>query len=83
MKDDILKLTGRIARNRRIKANLTMKKAGELFGCSESAISRIENGEIDNLCYYLFALWGFSWVGFYEMERMEEQWQKENMELTK
>lgn len=70
MKKATLKLAGRMARTYRKESGLTMKKAGELFGCSESAVSRFENGELDNLVYYLFALWGFNPVKFYFYEDM-------------
>ena len=76
MKKSTLKLAGRMARAYRKESGLTMKKAGEIYGWSESAVSRFENGEIDSLVYYLFALWGFNPVKFYFYKDMVEAIEK-------
>ena len=61
IKELILQNCGEICRECRKKNKLTMKECADMMGITESAISKIESGKVDNLVYYLFAISDFSW----------------------
>lgn len=63
----LLKSTGELCRQWRKNKNLTMKEVADLYGITESGVSRIENGESNNLMYFLFAQSGFEWLGVYNL----------------
>jgi transcriptional regulator with XRE-family HTH domain len=64
----------RVLRELRIQSGLSMRRAGELLGCTDSYISHIENGRSDvptgeRLDKFLIAYGGMKQKSFYERVR--------------
>ncbi len=58
-KEKLLSIAGDWAREKRIRKGLTLKEIGELYGRHAGVIARFENGEINSLTYFIFAMCGF------------------------
>lgn len=58
-KEKLLSIAGDWAREMRIRKGLTCKEVGELYGRHATVIARFENGEINSLTYFIFAMTGF------------------------
>ena len=70
----VLTNEAKILRELRVQSGLSMRKAGELIGCSDSYISHIENGRTNyptgrNLDKFLFIYGNIKQKSFYERVR--------------
>lgn len=76
-KSRVLKIAGDMAREKRISMKLTCREVSERYGKSPAVISRFENGLINSLPYFIFAMCGFDpdytkLICEWEMRRMPD-----------